>query len=132
MPSPKGAEPEHRMTEVQYPNLLMLLSYLMLFINENRDKVTTIAAPFLKKKKLSLDEYIAFMSIPGNRGDELALHLLAIMSQIHYCVITKTKIYYSHQDAFSPSAVHSTCVLRKQYLSGYYNSSKKMPTSTLH
>ena len=94
MPSPRGAEPEHRMREA-----------LMLFINENRDKVTTIGAPFLKKKKLSLDEYIAFMSIPGNQGDELALHLLAIMSQIHYCVITKTKIYYSHLDAFSPSAV---------------------------
>ena len=81
MPSPRGAELEHRMREV-----------LMLFIKENRDKVTTIAAPFLKKKKLSLDEYIAFMSIPGNRGDELALHFLAVMSQIHYCVITKSYI----------------------------------------
>ena len=48
------------------------------------------------------------MSIPGNRGDELALHLLDIMSQIHYCVITK--IYYSHLDAFSPSAVHIALV----------------------
>ena len=81
MPSPRGAELEHRMREA-----------LMLFINENRDKVTTKAAPFLKKKKLSL-EYIAFMSIPGNWGDVLVLHLLAFMSQIHYCVITKTKIY---------------------------------------
>ena len=51
------------------------------------------------------------MSIPGNQGDELALHLLAIISQIHYCVITKTKIYYSHPDAFhSPSAVHIALV----------------------
>ena len=99
MPSPRGAVLEHRMREA-----------LMLFIKDNRDKVTTIAAPFLKKKKLSLDEYIAFMSIPGNQGDELALHLLAIMSQIHYCVITKTKIYYSHPDAFSPSAVHIALV----------------------
>ena len=79
MPSPRGADLEHRMKEA-----------LMLFIKENREKVTTIAAPFLRKKKLSLDEYIAFMSIPGNRGDELALHLLAVISQIHYCVITKT------------------------------------------
>ena len=100
MPLPRGAAPEHNMREA-----------LILFIKENRDKVTTIAAPSLKKKKLSLDEYIAFMSIPGNWGDELALHLLAIMSQIHYCVITKTKIYYSHLDAFhSPSAVHIALV----------------------
>ena len=82
----------------------------MLFIKENREKLTTIAAPFLRKKKLSLDEYIAFMSIPGNQGDELALHLLAVMSQIHYCVITKTKIYYSHPSFNSPSDVNIALV----------------------
>ena len=47
MPSPRGADPEHNMREA-----------LMHFIKENRDQVNTIAAPFLKKKKLSLDEYI--------------------------------------------------------------------------
>ena len=99
MPSPRGADPEHRMREA-----------LMLFIKENREKVTTIAAPFLRKKKLSLDEYIAFRSIPRNRGDELALHLLAVMSQIHYCVITKTKIYYSHMSFNSPSDVNIALV----------------------
>ena len=40
MPSPRGAAPEHNMREA-----------LIFFIKENRDKVTTIAAPFLKKKK---------------------------------------------------------------------------------
>ena len=50
------------------------------------------------------------MSIPGNRDDELALHLLAIMSQIHYCVTTKRKIYCSHPDALSSSAVHIALV----------------------
>ena len=99
MPSARGTDPEHRMREA-----------LMLFIKENREKVTTIAAPFLRKKKLSLDEYIAFMSIPGNRGDELALHLLVVMSQIHYCVITKTKIYYSHPSFNSPSDVNMALV----------------------
>ena len=44
-------------------------------------------------------------------GDELMVHLLAIMSQIHYCIITKTSIYYSHPNAFpSPSAVHVALV----------------------
>ena len=122
MPSPRGAVPEHRMREA-----------LMLFIKENRDKVTTIAAPFLKKKKLSLDEYITFMSIPGNRGDELALHLLAIMSQIHYCVITKTKICYSHPDAFSPSVVHIALVyLGNKIFQDTTTLAKKNPTSTLY
>ena len=123
MPSPRGAAPEHNMREA-----------LILFMKENRYKVTTIAAPFLKKKKLSLDEYIAFMSIPGNQGDELALHLLAIMSQIHYCVNTKTKIYYRHPDAFhSPSAVHIALVyLGNSIFWDTMTSSKKMPISTLY
>ena len=43
MPSPRGAAPEHNMRES-----------LILFIKENRDKVTTIAAPFLKKKNFPL------------------------------------------------------------------------------
>ena len=38
-------------------------------------------------------------------------HTATIMSQIHYCVITKTEIYYNHPDAFhSPSAVHIALV----------------------
>ena len=58
MPSPGGgADLEHNMRES-----------LMLFIKENREKVTTIAAPFLKKKKLSPDEYIEFMSTQVIRG----------------------------------------------------------------
>ena len=33
------------------------------------------------------------------------------MNQIHYCITTKTKVFYSHQKAFSsPSAVHITLV----------------------
>ena len=100
MPSPRGADLEHNMRESP-----------ILFIKENREKVTIIAAPFLKKKKLSLDEYIKFMPTPGNQGDELAIHLLAIMSQIHYCIIMKTNMYYSHPNAFpSPSAVHIALV----------------------
>ena len=100
MPSPRGADLEHNMREA-----------LMLFIKENRGKVNTIAALFLQKKNLSLDEYIQFMSTPSNRGDELAVHLLAIMSQIHYCKITKTNINYSHPNAFSSlSAVHIALV----------------------
>ena len=50
------------------------------------------------------------MSIPGNWDDELALHLLVVMSQIHYCVITKTKIYYSHPSFNSPSDVNIALV----------------------
>ena len=120
MPSSRGADPEHNMRES-----------LILFIKESREKVTTIAAPFLKKKTLSIDEYIEFMSTPGNQGDELAIHLLSIMSQIHYCITMKTNILQPPEHIpQSISCTYSTCVLRKQHLPGYYDPSKKMPTST--
>ena len=100
MPSPSRADPEQRMREA-----------LMHFIKENKDQVNTIAAPFLKKKKLSLDEYIQFMSTPSHRGDELTIHILAIMHQKHYCIVMKSNIYYSHPNTFpSLSAVHTELV----------------------
>ena len=75
-------------------------------MKENIDKVEQIAQPFLSKRKLTLDAYIAFMEQPGHRGDELALHLLTVMNQIHYCIIMKTQVFYSHLTFSSPSDVH--------------------------
>ena len=95
MPAPGGAKPEHIMCQA-----------LILFMKENIDKVEQIAQPFLSKKKLTLDAYIAFMEQPGHWGDELALHLLAVMNQIHYCVIMKTQVFYSHPTFSSPGDIH--------------------------
>ena len=58
-----------------------------------------------------MEDYINYISVPGNRGDELAFHLLCIMQGIHYCIITKTQIFDSQPTVFSsPSAVHITLV----------------------
>ena len=57
MLSPRGADPEHNMCEV-----------LILFIKENTEKVKLIAEPFLERKKLTLDAYIAFIDQPGHWG----------------------------------------------------------------
>ena len=84
---------------------------LVLFIWENLAKVQEISEHFLRKKIIILDQYIQYISVPGNRGDEPALHLLCIMQWIHYYIITKTQIHYSHPTAFpSPCAVHITLV----------------------
>ena len=80
MPAPRGA------------NLSTTCTKHLFFMKENTEKVEKIAEPFLIKKKLTLDAYITFMEKPGHRGDELALHLLAVMNQIHYCIIMKTKV----------------------------------------
>ena len=95
----KMAKPEHAMHKA-----------LILFIKENTEQVKLIAEPFLKRKKLSLDAYIAFMEQPGHWGHELSLHLLAVMNKIHYCIITKPQVYYNHQGFPSPSAMYITLV----------------------
>ena len=95
--APHAADPEHNMREL-----------LIMFIKENLEQVKTIVDLFLKK---SLEAYIDFMATPSNlwRG-KLALHLLAVMHQKH-CIITKSKVFYSHPRAFpSPLAVHLTLV----------------------
>ena len=103
MPAHRGAKPEHNMRHA-----------LILFMKENIDKVEQIAQPFLSKRKLTLDAYIAFMEQLSHWGDELALHLLAVMNQIHYCIITKTQVFYSHPTFSSPSDVHIKLVSRSE------------------
>ena len=84
MPAPRGADLEHNMHQA-----------LILFMKENIDKVEQIAEPFLSKKKLTLDAYIAFMEQPSHWRDELALHLLAVMNQIHSCKLNQS-VLWSH------------------------------------
>ena len=93
--TPRGIDAEHNTRES-----------LIMFIKENMEKVKIIAQPFLKKKKLSLQDYIDFISTLGNHGDELDLHLLAVMHQICYCMITKSKVFYSHPIAFPTTLVY--------------------------
>ena len=90
-----AAEPEHVMQES-----------LALFIRTNYEEVNKIARSFLRWKGLTLDNYLKYIEKPGNRGDRLSLHLMAMMQGIHYCIITKNNVYYSMPDAMPrPSAV---------------------------
>ena len=94
MPDSCVAEPKHNMHES-----------LVLFIRTNYEEVNKIARSFLRWKGLTLDNYLEYIEKPGNRGDELSVHLLAMMQGIHYCIITKNNIYYSMPNAMpSPSA----------------------------
>ena len=68
MPDLCGAEPEHNMHES-----------LILFIRTNYEEVNKIARSFLRQTGLTLDNYLGYIEKPGNRGDELSLHLLAMM-----------------------------------------------------
>ena len=98
MPEARGTMPEHNMSES-----------FVLFIKTNKEEVNKIARSFLRWKGLTLDDYIQYKEIPGNRGDELAIHHLAIMQGIHYCIITKDNIYSSLPNVMpSPSAICMT------------------------
>ena len=83
MPHSHGAEPEHNMHES-----------LILFIRTNFEEVDKIARSFLRQKGLTLHHYLEYIEKPGNRGDELAVQLLAMMQGAHFCIITKNNIYY--------------------------------------
>ena len=98
MPHSYRAEPEHNMHES-----------LVLFIRTNFEEVDKIARSFFRQKGLTLHHYLEYIEKPGIRGDELAVHLLAMMQGAHYCIITKNNIYYSMPSVMpSPSAVHIT------------------------
>ena len=81
------------------------------FIRMNYEENNKVARSFLRWKGLTLDNYLENIEKPGNRGDELSVHLLAMMQGIHYYIITKNNVYYSTSDVMSsPSAVHMTLV----------------------
>ena len=117
MPDSHGAEPEYNMHES-----------LVLFIRTNYEEVNKIARSFLRLKGLALDNYLKCTEKPGNRGDELSLHPLAMMQGIHYCIITKNNVYYSMPNAMpSPSAVHITLVYLRNKVFRDTTVSKKGP-----
>ena len=100
MPHSRGTEPEHNMHEL-----------LILFIRTNFEEVDKITRSFPRQKGLTLHHYLECTEKPGNRGDQLAVHLLAMMQGVHYCIITKNNIYYSTPNVMpSPSAVHITFI----------------------
>ena len=97
---------------------------LVLFMQENINKVKEISQNFLKRKGISFNDYFQNISTSGNSGNELALHLLCIMQGIHYCIITKTQSHYSHPTTFpSPSAVHKTLVYLRNKV--FWDTTKK-------
>ena len=57
--------------------------------------VKYVGKTFLSGKGQTLEDYIAHMKEPGNKGDELSLHLCAHMCQKQVAVVTKTIVYYT-------------------------------------
>ena len=65
----------------------MIREALVLYINENWDRVKVISQSYLDRKRTNLHDYLDFICKPKNIGDELALYLVARMTQMHVCVL---------------------------------------------
>ena len=51
----------------------------------------------MTRKGLTLEDYLDFMSVPGNCGDELSLYLVTRMCSKQVAVITKNDIWYTEK-----------------------------------
>ena len=59
------------------------------------EAVKYVGKTFLSGKGQTLDDHIVYMKEPGNKGDELSLHLCAHMCQKQVAVVTKRNVYYT-------------------------------------
>ena len=68
------------------------------YIENHSESIKIIASDFLKCKGQTLEVYLDFIRVPGNKGDELAVHLLACMANLKVVVMTKTRIWSTVMD----------------------------------
>ena len=67
-------------------------------IENHSEGIKIIASDFLKHKSQTLEDYLDFIRVPGNKGDELAVYLLACMANLKVVVMTKTGFWSTVMD----------------------------------
>ena len=55
--------------------------------------MSEVAKEYLSRKGQTLDDYLDYIKQPGNKDDELALHIMACMANISTIVVTKTGMW---------------------------------------
>ena len=73
---------------------LEILTHLIKYIKRYASAVKYVEKDFLSRKGQTLYDYVNFMAIEGNCGDELSLYLAAKMWCKQVAVITKSSIWY--------------------------------------
>ena len=74
---------------------LEIREHLVKYIKRYDRAVKYVGKDFLTRKDLTLEDYLDFMSVLGNCGDELSLYLVARMCSKQVAVITKNDIWYT-------------------------------------
>ena len=64
------------------------------YVENHSDSIKITAGDFLKQKGQTLEDYLEFIRVPGNKDDELSVHLLACMTNLKVVVMIKT-IFWS-------------------------------------
>ena len=67
------------------------------YIQTNADGIKVVAADYLQWKGQTLDDYVEFIKVPGHKGDELSVYLLACMTNFKVIMVMKTG-YWSTVD----------------------------------
>ena len=60
------------------------------YIEKQSEGIKIIAGDFLKCKGQTLEDYLDYIRVPCNKGDELSVHLLSCMTNLRVVVVTKT------------------------------------------
>ena len=60
------------------------------YIQTNEDGIKKVSEEYLKCKGQTLNDCLEFINVPGNKGNELAVHLLICMTNFKVVIITKT------------------------------------------
>ena len=68
------------------------------YIEKKAEVVTSVAGDFWKRKGQTLADYLHFIRALGNKGDELAVHILACMMNLKVVVVTKTGFWSTVMD----------------------------------
>ena len=94
------------------------------------EAVKHVGKTFLSGKGQTLENYIAYMKEPGNKGDELSLHLCTRMCQKKVAVVTKTNVYYIRKlnNSYDDFIQISVCDMVLVYLGkGVFHGTKEKP-----
>ena len=85
----------HLIGHIMKCSALEICTHLIKYIKRYASAVKYVGKAFLSRKGQTLDDYVNFMAIEGNHGDELSLYLAARMCCKHVAVITKSSIWYA-------------------------------------
>ena len=96
------------------------------YIQTNVDGINVVAGEYLKQKGQTLDDYVEFIKVPGHKGDELSVYLLACMTNFKVIVVMKTGYWSTVDDCDILSADIVLVYLRKSM----FRDTVPIPTKT--